>query len=112
MPIDPPTHRPSWLPPKQTAKDYDRARGSARQRGYDRDWERLRADVLATRRVCEVPGCGSTDRLNVDHIQSIRFAPQLRLERSNLRVICHPCHSARTARDQGFGRKPRGVGGV
>ncbi|MFC4169617.1 HNH endonuclease signature motif containing protein [Teichococcus aestuarii] len=104
MPIDPPTHRPSWLPRKATAREYDRARGSARQRGYDAQWERLRAEVLRERPCCEAPGCGSRERLNVDHIVSVRLAPERRLDRTNLRVLCQPCHSARTARDQGFGR--------
>jgi 5-methylcytosine-specific restriction protein A len=107
MPRDVPTHRPSWLPKRSSAQEYDRARGSARQRGYDAEWEKLRRQVLAERPVCEAPGCGSTDRLNVDHIQSLREAPHRRLDRSNLRVLCHPCHSARTARDQGFGRAKR-----
>ena len=108
MPIDPPTFRPRWMPRRATPREYDQARGTASQRGYDADWRRLRAQVLATRRVCEAPGCGSTDRLNVDHIQSVREAPHRRLDPTNLRVLCQPCHSARTARDQGWTRGRQG----
>jgi 5-methylcytosine-specific restriction enzyme A len=91
MPTAPPTFRPAYA---RVAAP----RPTARQRGYDADWERLRCEVIAAHPVCCVPGCGSADRLNVDHIVPIRVAPQRRLDRSNLRVMCHPCHSAHTAR--------------
>jgi 5-methylcytosine-specific restriction protein A len=90
------------MPKPASAREYDRSRGSARQRGYDANWERLRSGLLKVRRVCEATGCGSTDRLNVDHQQSVREAPHRRLDPSNLRVLRASCHSARTARDQGF----------
>ncbi|SMH30593.1 HNH endonuclease [Azospirillum agricola] len=93
----------------------DQTRSTARQRGYDRDWERLR-DAIVIERGCRCALCGTvvvlrkreatalTPVAEVDHITSIQEAPELRLERSNLRVLCRPCHSARTARDQGFAR--------
>ncbi|SMF83275.1 5-methylcytosine-specific restriction enzyme A [Azospirillum oryzae] len=93
----------------------DKTRGSARQRGYDRDWEKLR-DVVVIERGCRCEACGiivvlrkreatvTTPVAEVDHIESITDRPDLRLERSNLRVLCKPCHSGRTARDQGFAR--------
>ncbi|CAO3434275.1 HNH endonuclease [Azospirillum endophyticum] len=96
---------------------FDETRGSARQRGYDRDWEKLRDTVVIERGCrCEAAGCGTvvvlrkreatalTPVAHVDHIESIADRPDLRLERSNLRVLCEPCHNARTARDQGFAR--------
>lgn len=65
------------------------------QRGYDADWRRVRAEVLR-----EQPWCPCGKRAtDVDHIQSFRgIADPLRLARSNLRALCHPCHMARTAR--------------
>lgn len=97
---------------------FDRQRRSARQRGYDADWERLRDEVVIERGCrCEAQGCGRIVVLrkreattgapvaHVDHIQSVAERPDLRLERSNLRVLCEPCHNARTARDQGFARR-------
>ncbi|MCP1613985.1 5-methylcytosine-specific restriction protein A [Azospirillum lipoferum] len=96
---------------------FDETRGTARQRGYDRDWEKLRDAVVIERGCrCEAKGCGRIVVLrkreatatapvaHVDHIKSIADRPDLRLERSNLRVLCEPCHNARTARDQGFAR--------
>jgi 5-methylcytosine-specific restriction protein A len=44
-------------------------------------------------------------------VVSILEAPQLRLDHSNLRSLCKRCHDARTARDQGFGRRRKGGGG-
>jgi 5-methylcytosine-specific restriction protein A len=39
-----------------------------------------------------------------DHLKSLAEYPELRLEWSNLRAFCRPCHSRRTAREQGFAR--------
>lgn len=94
---------------------HDETRGSARQRGYDRDWEKLR-DAVVIERGCCCEACGTivvlrkreatatTPVAEVDHIEGIADRPDLRLVRSNLRVLCKPCHSGRTARDQGFAR--------
>lgn len=107
------------LSPEQAERDrkrrLDQFRGSARQRGYDADWQALR-DAVVIERGCRCILCGTVVVLrkreatptapvaHVDHIESIADRPDLRLERSNLRVLCEPCHNARTARDQGFGR--------
>lgn len=78
-------------------KRNDLERGTPAQRGYDKDWYRLRWSFLQEHPACCVCGAKAT---HVDHIQSIRQAPHLRLEPSNLRSMCAPCHSRRTARDQ------------
>ncbi|WP_238996817.1 HNH endonuclease [Entomobacter blattae] len=39
----------------------------------------------------------------VDHIQTVRNRPDLRLDPRNLRALCKSCHSARTMRDQVHG---------
>lgn len=36
--------------------------------------------------------CGSTERLECDHIKSYSGHPELRLNVSNGRVLCHSCH--------------------
>ena len=41
------------------------------------------------------------DVAHVDHIKSIAEAPELRLVRSNLRVLAESCHNRRTIYDQG-----------
>jgi 5-methylcytosine-specific restriction protein A len=81
----------------------DQHREGATARGYDADWQRLRALYLKRYPLCSEPGCNrlATD---VDHRRSIRDRPDLRLEWFNLRAFCHRCHSRRTAREQGFAR--------
>ncbi|WP_448192718.1 HNH endonuclease signature motif containing protein [Azospirillum sp. sgz301742] len=74
-------------------------RGTARQRGYDRDWERVRAEFVKANPVCCVPDCGKPTT-DVDHIVSVREAPHRRLDPTNFRPFCHAHHSQRTARDQ------------
>ncbi|WP_432206025.1 HNH endonuclease signature motif containing protein [Brucella rhizosphaerae] len=56
---------------------------------------------------CTADGC-EAPATEADHIKSIKEAPELRLEWSNLRALCKSCHSRRTARDQGFARSTRG----
>lgn len=75
----------------------DEERGTSSARGYDADWSKLRFRHLHHNPLCVV--CGDKAS-HVDHIKSVREAPHLRLEPSNLRSMCGPCHSRRTARDQ------------
>lgn len=91
MPTGPATFRPGYVRTSQL-------RPTARERGYDAAWERLRAQVVAHHPVCSMQGCGSTERLNVDHIVPVRTAPHRRLDPTNLRVLCQSCHSAHTGR--------------
>ncbi len=95
----------SRCPEHQAAyrKAFDAGRPSARRRGYDRDWEKLRATFLAAHPRCERCGAPATD---VDHMTAIS-AGGARLEVANLRSFCHSCHSSRTGRDQGGFAKRR-----
>jgi 5-methylcytosine-specific restriction endonuclease McrA len=77
----------------------DKARPNSAQRGYDRAWYAFRERILAERGSACVE-CGSTDRPHLDHIESVREAPHRRLDPTNVRVLCHPCHARRTLRDQ------------
>jgi 5-methylcytosine-specific restriction protein A len=77
---------------------YEQHRGSARARGYDGTWDRLRRIVLA-----EEPICGECQAegfivpsTEVDHIIPIAQLPELRLVRSNLQGLCKAHHSAKT----------------
>lgn len=88
-------------------KAYDAARGTARQRGYDAAWERVRAEFVKAHPVCCVPGCGCPTE-DVDHIVSVKEAPHRRLDPANLRPFCHSHHSKRTRRDQGGPKRRRG----
>lgn len=106
--------------PRERRRRADQRRPTAAQRGYDAAWRRLRDAVIIERGLlCEACGrlgalrerdaAPSIPVLEVDHIVSIAQRPDLRLAPSNLRVLCRPCHSRRTAREQGFARRgPRG----
>lgn len=82
---------------KQRQQADDAKRGNSAARGYDADWSKLRFRYLHRHPSCVVCGAPAT---HVDHIQSVRETPHLRLVESNLRSMCGPCHSRRTARDQ------------
>ena len=85
---------------------HDTTRPTARARGYDGEWEKLRGGYLARNPTCTHPGC-TAKATDVDHVQSVRDRPDLRLSWSNLRAYCHAHHSSRTARDQGFAKPKR-----
>lgn len=68
---------------------------SRRSSAYDRSWEILRLKYLRFNPKCEVVGCG--DRAEqVDHILTVRDAPHLRLEWTNLQALCWHHHAALT----------------
>lgn len=75
-------------------RDYDAKRPSAAKRGYDRTWQKVRADALARHPFCAC-GCGRP-AVDVDHIDG---NPRNN-HPSNLRPMAHGCHSRRTLRDQ------------
>lgn len=77
---------------------FDRARGGARQRGYDVAYQRAAAAFLAE------PGhercdCGRPATL-VRHVVSIRQRPDLRMARTNWRPGCASCNAKDAARDR------------
>lgn len=69
---------------------FDQKRPSARQRGYDAEWERESKAFLAVYSSCR--RCGKQATL-VDHITPIRVAPHRRMDRTNWQPLCTPCHS-------------------
>jgi len=85
----------------------DAARPHRAARGYDRRWHRLRRQVLDEEPLCRF--CSDRGEAvaaeEVDHIDGDAW----NRARDNLRPLCKACHSARTARDQAFGRGRRGV---
>jgi 5-methylcytosine-specific restriction endonuclease McrA len=82
---------------------------SARARGYDEHWRKFRAPFLQAHPFCCEKGC-SLPANEVDHIISVREAPELRLVHFNCRAFCKPHHSARTARDESIARSRGGRG--
>lgn len=92
----------------------DARRPTARQRGYDDAWERTSKAVLEARPWCECPGCpkcrphgGCRQRsTDTDHIDGLGPAGPRGHDWTNLRALCHRCHSHRTGRDQGALARP------
>jgi 5-methylcytosine-specific restriction protein A len=117
----PPVFRPPWAPdPVQRLaawREEQRRRhpqASRQARGYDKDWEELRAahlDVEPNCRHCAQAGV-TRRAVIVDHIEPIRSAPERRLDPSNLQSLCGPHHRRKTNRyDGGFGRPRAGEPG-
>lgn len=67
---------------------YDATRGTAAERGYDREWQLVRSEYLRDHPTC---GCGRS-ATEVHHLTPVRDAPYLRLVKSNLYAVCHRCH--------------------
>jgi len=112
MPTRPPLHRPSGHGAADRARtsherERQKLRPSSVERGYDADWKTARKRHLANNPWCSVAGC-ALPASDVDHILSVQDRPELRLEPSNFRSMCHVHHAQRTARDQGFARTGEG----
>jgi 5-methylcytosine-specific restriction enzyme A len=82
-------------------RERERERGSARARGYDRNWEEISGIILRRDPICVA--CGMAPSQHADHITPLRRGGTN--EPENLQGLCAPCHSRKTAReDGGFGR--------
>lgn len=58
-------------------------------------WKRLRVEILRRDKWCCVK-CGARGNLEIDHIESVRIAPDLAYEPKNLQALCKSCHSIKT----------------
>jgi len=70
-------------------------------RGYGADWQRVRRAVLDAEPLCRM--CNAVGRVTaateVDHIAGFGgLDDPRRLDATNLRPLCAPCHRSRTAR--------------
>ena len=92
--------------PRQYSPAKERARGSSTQRGYGYKWRQARGEWLEANPLCAE--CKRQGRVTaakeVDHIIPHRGDQKLFWRRSNWQSLCRPCHSRKTAReDGGFG---------
>ena len=104
MPFAPPVHRPHGKRKRAVAKP----RLSSHARGYGSRWEKLRAVFLRQHPLCA--SCESEGRCTaateVDHVIPHRGDQALFWAPGNLQPMCKPCHSRKTAReDGGFGNR-------
>lgn len=91
-----PVHEPEF----RRAKDEGRA--TAKARGYDARWGKVRKAVLSEEPFCRL--CSRPSEV-VDHVLPMRKGGH-RFERSNLQALCKSCHDKKTAReDGGFGNR-------
>ena len=88
---------------QQPAHSYDQQRGTAAQRGYDHRWRKesrafLQANPLCAecmkRGVVEPSTC--TDHIVPHKGDAVKF-----WTRSNWQPLCGPCHSSKTAKEDG-----------
>lgn len=81
----------------------ERARGNSAERGYNARWRRERLQFLREHPLCAE--CFKRGRLTpateVDHITPHRGDPTLFWNQSNWQPLCKPCHSTKTAREDG-----------
>src|SRR3990172_675760 len=100
--------KPANGPAYQRVKKIDKARGSPRERGYDRDWERVRLPYLkSVDHLCEehlrrgflVPAT------MVDHMIPVQDSPDLRLDRNNFDALCRRCHDGWKRKLEAYARR-------
>lgn len=86
------THQQQWAT-KHDAADRIR-RGSARDRGYDGTWERVRRMKLRANPLCERCGAEGITRTAdlVHHVVPLNDGGA-RLDMANLKSVCTPCHA-------------------
>lgn len=87
---------------------HDERRGSARQRGYDWQWQKTRKVVLAQEPVCRM--CRNALASMVDHIVPIRDGGD-RLAYENLQPLCNRCHAKKTTQDISARKARRAIAG-
>lgn len=90
-----------------SAKRNELRRPNSNARGYNRRWRAKADQYRATHPICEEPRCNqpSTD---VDHIDGLGPTGPHGYDDDNLRALCHPHHSRKTAMfDRGFGNTPK-----
>ena len=79
-------------------------RPSARQRGYDRRWEKARAAFLREPENCFCRKCSQQGRMTmatvVDHIVPHRGCQELFWDRSNWQPLCKPHHDSAKQREE------------
>jgi len=98
---------------RETSRRYERERGSAAARGYDRRWQRASKLYLAEHPLCAL--CAKKDppavraAVLVDHTVPHRGNYASFWDEDNWQPACKECHDIKTASEDGaFGNPGRG----
>ena len=88
---------------KARTRAYDKARSSAAARGYGWRWANAAKAFLRMNRLCRYCAARGETRLatEVDHITPHNGDPRLFWDLDNWQLLCKPCHSSKTAREDG-----------
>ncbi|MEC1996447.1 HNH endonuclease signature motif containing protein, partial [Bacillus subtilis] len=97
---------------KRTKPAYDQYRESATKRGYNSKWRQARLGYLSKHPFCV--SCMMEGRrvpaTVVDHIKPHKGDKKLFWDSGNWQPLCAPCHSRKTAKeDGGFGNRTSNV---
>lgn len=76
---------------KQVQAKYDKIRGNSYERGYDRQWIKVREIKLSINPLCE-KCVVETPAVLVHHIVPVADNPNLKLVLDNLQSLCVACH--------------------
>lgn len=95
----------------KVSNEFDKHRGSSRERGYTSKWEKFRKTFLAEHPLCVE--CLKHGRIkpatDVDHIVPHKGDMNKFWNLKNLQALCHECHSRKTAiEDSNFLKTSRG----
>ena|SRR5690554_4960799 len=95
---------------KQTKRAANVNQPTAASQGYGHRWRKARIPFLEQHPLCA--DCKSNDRVSaaevVDHVIPHKGCEVLFWDQSNWQPLCKPCHSRKTAsEDGGFGNKSR-----
>lgn len=84
-------------------QQHDERRESSTQRGYSYKWQQARKGFLAKHPLCAECECQGriTAATDLDHIIPHKGDKDAFWTRSNWQALCHPCHSRKTATEDG-----------
>lgn len=103
MPPRPPIYRARGVrSPREHKAAHDKRRPSATERGYDRQWQKVRAIKLSMNPLCERCAAAGVDTwaTHVDHVIPLEQRPDLRLVIANLESQCGYHHNVVKQREE------------
>jgi 5-methylcytosine-specific restriction protein A len=99
-------HRCGTVQPRDHTHRAPDTRPSARARGYDREWERTRAEFIRAFPICQHQSGCLSPTTDVHHLDGKGPKGPRGHDWANLQALCHSHHSQLTAAEQpgGFHR--------